>query len=101
MKLKVGDTVKITSGRDRGQTGPIERVLPVAAKVVITGRNLYKKHIKARGGRPGEIADVARPVPVGNIALICPKCKQVTRIGYSLGKDGSKVRICRKCKASV
>lgn len=101
MKIKVGDTIKITIGKDRGKTGKVERVFPFQNAVVATGLNLYKKHTKARNNRPGEIIDVARRLPIGNISLVCPKCNKQTRVGYSVGKDAKKVRLCKKCGATI
>jgi large subunit ribosomal protein L24 len=99
MKIHVGDTVKVTAGKDKGKTGKVERSYPQKQSVLVAGVNIYKKHVKARNNRPGEIIQVTRPLPTGNVALICPKCNQPTRVGYSVGSDGKKVRICRKCKA--
>ncbi|MCX6816923.1 MAG: 50S ribosomal protein L24 [Candidatus Beckwithbacteria bacterium] len=97
MKFKVGDTVKITLGKDRGKTGKIEKVLLKSNAVTVTGLNLYKKHLKARGeGKAGSMVDLARPLNLAKISLICPKCHSVTRIGFE-GAAKKKLRICKKC----
>lgn len=101
MKLKKGDKVKITAGKEKGKEGTIEKVWPTEARVSIAGLNLYKKHLKPRAeGQKGQIVEQARPLAVGNVALICPKCKKETKVGYKLVKDG-KVRICRKCDQEI
>ncbi len=101
MKLIKGDKVKITKGKDRGKEGAIEKVWVKEGKVTITGLNLYKRHIKPRGeGQKGQILTLARPLPVGNVALICPKCKEPTRIGFKINRN-EKVRICRKCEGEI
>jgi len=102
MKLKIGDIVKVTAGKDRGRTGKIQAVNPCQMKVQVEGVNKYKKHLKARGeGKPGGIVDLERPLPIANVALICPTCKETTRVGYNLEKTGGKTRICRSCKAKI
>jgi len=102
MKLKVGDTVKITGGKDKGRQGKIDRVLPTDTKVVIKGINIYKRHVKPQGkDKPGGIVEVERPLSVANVAIICSKCNQVTRVGYKVTKGGGKVRICKKCQADL
>ncbi len=102
MKLKIGDTVKVTAGKDRGRTGKVEKVYLSRMQIKVEGVNKYKKHLKARGeGKPGGIIDIEKPLPVANIALICPTCKEITRVGYNLDKSGRKTRICRKCKADI
>ncbi len=97
MKLKKGDNIIVTVGKDRGRTGRIERVYPETDLVLVPGLNEYKRHRKPQGqDRPGEIATISRPLAVSKVAIVCPKCKLPTRIGYRL--DGAKkIRICRKC----
>ncbi|HSW47900.1 MAG TPA: 50S ribosomal protein L24 [Candidatus Saccharimonadales bacterium] len=101
MKLIKGDTVKITKGKDSGKTGKVEKVINGSSKVLVEGVNQYKRHIKAKAqGQKSEIITITKPLPVGNVALICPKCKKQTRIGYKMLKD-SKIRICKKCKKDI
>lgn len=101
MKLRKGDTVKVTIGKDRGKVGKVEKVLPKKNLIVVAGVNIYKRHLKARGqDKPGGIIDIIKPLSVSNVALVCPKCGQPTRVGYqTAGKE--KVRICRKCKEVI
>lgn len=98
MKLRKGDIVLITAGKDSGREGKIVVVLPKESKIIVEGINKYKKHIKPRGKeQAGSIQDRERPIPVANVAFMCPKCKQVTRIGYKVTRENKKVRVCRKC----
>lgn len=95
-KFRVGDTVKIVSGKDRGRQGKIERIFPKKGNVLIPGINIYKRHVKGRPGQKGGVYDVPRPLAFSKIALICPRCKKPTRVGFRVLKD-EKVRICKKC----
>ena len=96
LKFKVGDTVKITAGKDKGREGKIEKIYPKEVSALIPGINLYKKHQKGATGKKGGIYDVPRPLAFSKIAVICPKCKKLTRVGFRvLPKE--KVRVCRKC----
>lgn len=101
MKFKKNDEVKITIGKDRGKTGKITEVFPKENKVLIAGLNVYKRHVKPQGqSKPGGIIDLAKPLSVGSIALVCPKCKAQTRIGYKI--EGSvKSRVCKKCGETI
>ena len=102
MKLKKGDQIKVMIGKDRGRRGAVERVLPKEDKVLVTNINVYKKHLKAKGGgKGGGIVEITRPLLANKLALICPKCKQITRIGFQLDKTDHKKRICRKCQQIV
>ena len=98
MKLKKGDEIIVTTGKDRGRRGKIDQALPKINKVVILGINLYKRHLKRRDEKnPGGIVEFPRPLPESNVALICPKCKKPTRVEYFIAKN-EKHRICKKCK---
>jgi large subunit ribosomal protein L24 len=96
IKIKKGDKVIVLTGRDRGRESTVTRVVTKDQTLVVTGVNQYKKHVKPQGDRPGEIAVLERPIAVSKVALVCPHCKQATRIGYSIVGD-KKSRICRKC----
>ena len=101
MKLKKGDNVKIVSGKDKGKEGKIEKVFGKIGKVLVTGINQYKRHLKARSqNQPSEIVTITKPLPLQNVALICPHCKVQTRIGFLLSKNG-KIRVCRKCNKKI
>ena len=100
LKIKKGDKVKVLTGKDRGKTGNVTRVLPTASKVIVDGVNVAKKHQKAtRATMQGGIIDKDMPIPVANVALLCPK-DGPTRVGYKID-GGEKVRICKKCGNEV
>lgn len=100
MKIKKGDKVQIILGKDRGKSGTVEFVRSKDRKVFVEGSNLYKRHIKKQGTLEGGIIDLPKPLDVSNVALVCPNCKKLTRVGYKVvGKD--KLRICKKCKKEI
>lgn len=102
MKLKKNDTVKVISGKDKGKQGKIIQVFPVENKVVVEGVNNYKKHLKPRKqGESGQVIEFFAPLNANKVQLVCPKCGKLTRIGKQITSDGKKVRICKKCKASI
>lgn len=100
LKFKVGDQVKITAGKDKGREGKIEKIFPKTGTVLVPNVNIYKKHVKGFQGQKGGIYDVPRPLPLAKVALICPRCKKTTRIGFRVLKDG-KIRICKKCNQEI
>jgi large subunit ribosomal protein L24 len=101
MKIKKGDTVKIITGKDKGKTGKILKVLLKKDKILIEGLNLYKKHVRPkRQGEKGEVVLVPRPIDVSNVMLVCPNCNQAVKIGYRFDVE-RKLRICKKCGAAV
>ncbi len=98
LKIKKGDQVKVLTGKDRGATGNVTRVLPAAGKVIVDGVNVAKKHQRAtKATMQGGIIDKDMPIPVANVALVCTSCGKTTRVGYKIDGDGTKVRVCKKC----
>lgn len=101
MKIKKNDTVLVTIGKDRGKKGKIEKVFNKKDQVLVSGVNIYKRHLKAQGeGKPGGIIDIVKPLKVSKVVLVCPKCNQPTRIGFKV-LDKEKIRICRKCEQNL
>jgi len=102
MKIVKKDKVYIIAGKDKGKTGEVSRVIPATKQVLVVGVNVAKKAVKpSQKNAQGGIIDMIRPVPVSNVALVCPKCGKPTRIGYVVAKDGKKSRVCKKCQAVV
>jgi len=97
LKIKKGDTVKVLSGKDRGKTGEVMRAMPAEGKVIVGGVNTAKRHQRpTRATQQGGIIDKDMPIPVANVALVCPK-GHTTRVGFRVDADGTKVRVCKKC----
>lgn len=96
LKFKVGDTLKITAGKDKGREGKIEKIFSKKGQVLVQGLNIYKKHVKGSQGQKGGIYEVPRPLSFNKVALVCPKCKKATRVGFRM-VEKDKVRVCQKC----
>ena len=108
MKIKKNDIVKVLAGKDRGKTGKVLRSYPQSQKIVVEGIAVIAKHIKAsRNGEKGQKIYLPRPFAVSKVMIICPKCGQGTRIGYTAvpTQEGvvskiKKERVCKKCHQS-
>lgn len=101
MKLKKGDTIVVSTGKDKGKKGKIEEIFPKLGVARIAGINVYKRHTKKRDEKtPGGIIEHSRPVALSTVMLVCPKCGKATRVGFS-GSGGEKVRVCRKCEQNI
>ncbi len=96
MKLKKGDRVRVITGKDRGKEGEIVRCFPAEGKVIVEGVNVAKRHQRAvKATMQAGIVDRPMPIPVANVALICPTTHKPSRVGYRFEVSGAKVRICR------
>ncbi|HEY1299601.1 MAG TPA: 50S ribosomal protein L24 [Stellaceae bacterium] len=96
LKIKKGDRVVVISGRDKGKTGEVLRVLPAENRAVVQGVNIAKRHTKPRMGDPGGIVDKELALHISNIAHLDPASGRPTRIGYKTLEDGRKVRFARR-----
>lgn len=101
MNIKKGDTVLITTGKDKGKQGLVSRAMPQINKVVVEGLNMVKKHVKPQGQtRQGGVIDKAMPIHVSNTMLICSECGKPTRVGHErrvINDKDRAVRVCKQC----
>jgi len=96
LKIKKGDSVVVISGRDKGKTGEVLRVLPAESRVVVQGVNLAKRHTRPRMGEPGGIIEKELTIHISNVAHIDPQSRRPTRVGFKYLDGGRKVRFARR-----
>lgn len=100
MNLKKGDTVQIIAGKEAGSQGEIIEVLPKDNKVIVEGRNIAKRHTKARSAsQKADIIEKPMPIHVSNVMLVVKG--KPSRVGYKINADGTKVRIAKKTGEEV
>lgn len=103
-KIKKGDTVLVTTGKAKGKTGPVIRVIGESERVLIDGVNMYKKFVRTQATRQSRSAaqqvELPRSIAISNVAVVCPSCKKAGRVGYKIDGD-TKVRVCKKCNAAI
>lgn len=90
----------IMSGKDKGREGVVETVLVKGNRVVVEGMNVQKKHLKGNQGQKAGIYDLVKPLAVCKVALVCPNCKKVARVGFKKIND-KLVRLCKKCQREI
>ena len=96
MKIRTGDNVLVITGKYKGQSGKVLRILPQKNRVVVAGINMRKRHIKATPQRAGETVQYEASIHASNVMAIDSKTSKRTRIGYSRDSKGGKVRIAKK-----
>lgn len=102
MNIKKGDKVKVLSGKDKGKEGVVLRALPQKERVVVEKINLIKKAMRPTQQNPqGGISTVEAPIHVSNVMVVCPECKQATRVSHKRDEDGKKIRVCKKCGKNI
>jgi large subunit ribosomal protein L24 len=95
LKVKKGDKVVVITGRDKGKSGEILKVLREENRVIVQGVNLAQRHQKQSMSQEGGIVQKELTIHVSNVALIDPKTEKPTRVGYKM--DGErKVRVARR-----
>jgi len=96
LKIKTGDNVRVIAGDHKGSEGKVVRVFRDKNKAIVEGVNLVSKHTKPSAANPqGGIVKKEAPIHISNIALIDPKTKQTTKVGYRVEGD-KKVRVSKK-----
>jgi len=102
MHVRKGDTVYVLTGRDRGKRGQIILSIPQRDRVVVEKVNLMKRHQKPSEEYPrGGIVTMEAPMHVSNVMLVCKSCDRPTRVGRKFLDDGTKVRYCKRCGATL
>lgn len=100
-KIKKGDRVAVTTGRDKGKTGEVLRVLRSENRVLVQGVNVVKRHQGPTQASAGGIVEKEASVHISNVALIDPKSDRPTRVGYRLEEGGRKVRIAKRSGEAI
>jgi large subunit ribosomal protein L24 len=102
MKIKKGDHVVVTAGRDKGRSGTVILAYPDRNKVLVQGVNMVKKNKKVTyqgqqggGAKQGGITHEEAPIDVSNVQLADPESKKPARVGYRFDEDGNKIRVAR------
>ena len=97
-RIKKNDTVVVTTGRERGKTGKVLRVLPQEGRAIVERLNIVKRHLKPQGVQgPGGIVEKEAPITLSNLMPLCERCNGPVRVSSRLLEDGRKVRACRRC----
>ncbi len=103
LKIRKGDTVAVMTGKDKGKQGRVMHVYPETSKVLVEGIN-YVKKAKRRTSQEQQhtgIVQMEMPIAVSNLAVVCKNCNAPVRVGFSILKDKSKARICKKCNEAI
>lgn len=101
LKIKKGDKVVVLTGKDKGATGEVLKVIPSESRLLVQGVNLVTKHRKPSQVSAGGVEKVEASIHVSNVALADPKTGKATRVGYKVGKDGAKTRVAKKSGQTV
>jgi large subunit ribosomal protein L24 len=98
-RIKKGDTVVVLSGKDKGKSGKVLKVLPQEQQALVERLNLMK-HFERRSqqNQAGGIVEREGALALSKLALLCPKCRKPSRTGWKLTPDGGKQRVCRRCQ---
>ena len=95
LKVKKGDKIVVLTGKDKGKTGEIKKVMPSDNKVIVQDINVQTKHRKPSQTGPGGLDKIEMPIHVSNVAVVDPKTSKATRVGYKTVGD-RKVRVARR-----
>ena len=100
-KIKKGDKVVVLTGKDRGKTGEVLKMLVAEKRAIVQGINLVKRHTKPSAAGEGGIVSKESSIHLSNLALSDPKTGKPTRVGFQMLKDGKKVRVAKRSGETV
>ena len=101
-RIKKGDTVYVTTGREKGKTGKVLRFDKATNRMLIQGVNFMKRHTRqTRQDQPGGILQKESTIHISNLMFNCPRCSKPSKLGVKFLSDGSKVRYCKNCQETV
>ncbi len=101
-RIRKGDTVQVTSGRERGKMGKVLEVLLQEDRVLVEKLNLVKRHLKPnQKTKQGGIIEKEAPIAIAAVMPYCPKCKKGVRVATQVLKENEKVRVCAFCKEKL
>lgn len=102
LRIKKGDMVEITAGKDKGKNGNVLKIFPDKNRAIVEGVNVVKKHQRRRSEQQQSgIVEKTAALHMSNLALWCPSCKKGVRFSVKVNDDKSKSRICSKCSAQI
>lgn len=102
LKIRKEDTVIVTSGKDKGKKGKVLKVFSGQNRAIVEGINMIKKHTRKRREQDqAGILEMESPIQISNLVVLCRHCNKPTRIGFTLLKDKTKSRICKKCGEAI
>jgi large subunit ribosomal protein L24 len=101
-RIRKNDTVMVITGRERGKTGKVLRVLREDNRVIIERLHMVKRHQKPRGQQgQGGVVEKEASIDLSNVMIMCDRCNAPARIGSRRLEDGSGARICRRCGEAI
>ncbi len=102
MQIKKNDTVLVMTGKEKGKRGRVIAVYPRENRVLIEKLNMIKRHTKPNQQlRQGGIVEKESPISASNVRLVCSKCDKPTSVSRKAQGDGSRVRVCNTCEATL
>ena len=94
-KIRKGDRVIVTAGRDKGKQGEVRQVMPEDGRAIVAGVNLVRRHTRQTAQTEGGIISKESTIHLSNLAILDPKTGKPTRVGFKVLDDGRKVRVAR------
>jgi len=103
ISIRKGDNVHVLSGRDAGKKGRVLSVNPRKNTLIVEHTNIIKRHTRPNPSKniKGGIVEKEGPIHASNVQIVCSGCGKHARIGHQTLPDGTKVRACKRCGATL
>jgi large subunit ribosomal protein L24 len=100
-KIKKGDKVVVLTGRSKGRTGEVIKVMPGENRALVRGVNMVRRHQKQTASQEGGVISKEATIDLSNVAIADPQDGKPTRVGFKILDDGRKVRFAKRSGAQI
>jgi len=101
-KIKRGDIVQVIQGADKGKKGKVITIFTKKGRALVEGIKLVKKHKRrTQQDQQGGVVSIESPIVLSKLAPFCKTCNRPARVKFSLLKDGTKTKVCKKCNEVI
>jgi len=103
LPFKKNDVVIVISGKDKGKTGKVLKVIPEKERIIVEKVNLIKEFIRRDQSRniQGGVMEKEAPIHVSNLMLFCSECGRGVRVKKKRLEEGSTMKVCYRCDSTI
>jgi large subunit ribosomal protein L24 len=100
-RIRKGDKVVVITGRDKGRSGEVIKVMPKENRALVRGVNMVSRHQRQTAQQEGGIIRKEAPIHLSNVALADPTTGKPTKVGFKMLADGRKVRFAKSSGETI
>ena len=100
-RIRKGDRVVVVTGRDKGRSGEVIKVMPKENRALVRGVNMVTRHQRQTAAQEGGLVRKEAPIHLSNVAFADPTDGKPSRVGFKTLEDGRKVRFAKRSGETI